>query len=523
MSAPFTPAWLAREPRALALLPHRHRDPARRIAAVATAASGQVDPAVLASIEVHTDAQRAHRDALARGGAAAVVTGQQAGLFGGPLYTVYKAASAIVDARALAVESGVPCVPIFWLQDEDHDYDEIASCAVVDRDGALQRIEVPARPTDARRSVAARALGPGVVDALDALADALDGLPAADEVVALLRRCYTPEASPAAAFRGWIEALFAPWGLLVVDPCAPGLAEAAAAVHRHALAQATPISEALQQRTAAIEAAGFRAMVHVRPRSPLCFVHPQGPGGPRHRIEPDPAGGWRLCGTGERVVLEAPGVSFSTSALLRPVLQDTWLPTAAYVGGPGEIAYFAQLAPLYEAFGLQLPVVVPRARFRVHEPAADRLLGQLGLEPGALAQPREALLARLGRARGEEPDPDALLQELITPLQATLARIAPQVGALEPGLDKAIDKTTASVTRASERLVERYRRALARRDGVIEQRLDRLQALLQPGGAPQERICGWPGHGARHGIAGFVSAVIDAIRPLDGTLLELRP
>ncbi|MBX2796194.1 MAG: bacillithiol biosynthesis cysteine-adding enzyme BshC [Myxococcales bacterium] len=519
----FTAAWLEGEPRAVALLHDGFRRPEDRARAVRTAAARRIAPQVLDTLQATTEQQRAHREALAAGGAAVVVTGQQAGLFGGPLYTLYKAAAAIVDAAALAEQTGVPCVPLFWLQNEDHDFDEIAA-SHVPAGSELHTLRVAGDGGDRRRSVAAVQWSEGVGEALDGLQSLLTGQPGAADVMALLRRTYQPAASPADSLRDWIEALFAEHGLLVVDPSLPPVVEAAASLHASAIEHAEAWARALGARTQQLKAAGFRVQVHVRPDSPLSFVHPHGRGGPRFRVERRgaPEGHWQLCGTRDTVPDDVVRAGpHSTSALLRPLLQDTLLPTAAYVGGPGEIAYFAQLPPLYEAAGVPMPLVVPRARFRVVDAGTDRLLQQLGLVADDLAGPRDALVARLARPVSDAPDPEAL-RAALTPLEEALARFAPHAEAMDPGLAKAARKTEATARDAVGKLVERYRRTLGQRDATAMERLERVMVRLQPGGSPQERVHGWPWYGARYGVGCFVRAVIDAVVPFDGAMQELR-
>ncbi|MEZ4323091.1 MAG: bacillithiol biosynthesis cysteine-adding enzyme BshC [Myxococcota bacterium] len=494
--------------------------PEARATAVRAAAERSVHPDVLASIRATTPAQERSRDALARG--VAVVTGQQAGLFGGPLYTVYKAAAAIVNARALEAETGVPCAPVFWLQDEDHDFDEIASVGLLDREGRLAWARVHGIPEEDGRSVVHRRLGPSVVGALAVLEDCIGGLPHAPEILALFRGSHTPDTTASDAFRAGLDRLFAPHGLLVVDAGSPDLREAAAPVHARAFADAVPLSRALQAQSDALEASGRGAPVWVRPEAPLSFVHPDGPDGPRYRVEPHPDGGFLLCGTDR--VLDADtarACAHSTSALLRPVLQDTWLPTAAYVGGPGELAYLAQMPPLYAGFGLPVPLMVPRARFLVVDGTASKLLDQLGLRPRDLASPREALLARLGTARGGLPDPDALLASVTDGPTAALTAFRPQADGLDAGLGRSVDKTLEHLRSTAEKLVDRYRKALARDDEVMVDRLDRLLDRLQPDGAPQERVLAWAPFAARVGIDAFVERVLSETVPFDAALREV--
>src|SRR5439155_1167303 len=216
---------------------------------------------------------------------AAVVTGQQVGLFLGPLYTIYKAATAVVVARVLAAETGSPVVPVFWLQTEDHDLVEIASCSVPGV-GACETIAAPIAAEN-RISIAHHRLPAEIAGCLDQLEDALGDGSLAQAHLERLRRHYRPGVPWSAAFAGVLAALLA----------------------------------ALRDE-------------------------------PRR---------------------------FSTSALLRPIVQDTLLPTVAYVGGPSEVAYFAQLGPLYRAFDRTPPLVVPRARFRITDGRTRRLLDRLGL------------------------------------------------------------------------------------------------------------------------------------------------
>lgn len=535
MSDAFTPVWLADDPRATALLPRTAYDPDQRAAAVTAAAKRRVDPTVLAALRRRYagDARRlAHLDRLAAGGAACVVTGQQAGLFVGPLYSVHKAASAIRLAARLEAETSTPCVPLFWLQSEDHDFEEIATAWTLA--GGLEAIAVEAAPEDDGRPVADRRLGPSVEPALDALAEALAGLSDAEAVMALWRDAYRPDRSPTAAFRLLIEAAFAEWGLLVLDPRdpeAPELALAAAPVHRRAIAEAGDLAGTLLARSTALDDAGFAVQIHVRPGAPLSFWHDDD--GARFRLEPAD-GGWATCEPGPRPVpaegvtkaLEETPRRLSTSALLRPILQDAWLPTAAYVGGPGEIAYFAQMPPLYAAFGLPLPLIVHRCRFRIFDSTAERLLDQLGLDADALDRPRHALLTAIGGDGGEHPDPDALEEALTAPVARALDELRPHAEAIDKGLAKMVDKTAETLADVARRLVERYRRTLARNDEVAVQRLDRLLARLRPNDGPQERTLGLPWFAARYGLEALIGAVVADADPCDERgprLRDLRP
>lgn len=527
MSAVFSPAFLRGEARALAFLPDDFRHAERRAAVVRQAATRRVSPATLAALRAQAaglppSARReAQLDALGQPGTAVVVTGQQVGLFLGPLYAVYKAASAVAVARALEQETGVRCVPVFWLQTEDHDFEEIDHCHVHGHDGGLARLHLGAPHHVARASLSGLALGAGVEGALEALGTVLHGLPHADEVLALFRRHYRPEHTWAHAFAGVLAELFEE--LVLLDPRDGALAAQALAVHHRALAEAAPIARLLQDREAALAQAGFAAQVHVRPDAPLSFFHPDGAEGPRFRLEPR-AGRWGLVGRPEsfstaelRAVAEP--LRFSTSALLRPLVQDTLLPTAVVVGGPGEANYFAQLPPLYAHLGVPFPLFVPRARFRVVDARTRSLLGTLGLTAAEVEVPPAALLERL-LPPPPEPSPQALERRLAEAVEPLLASVEAPAGS---DLEDAVARTRKTIARAASRLAGRYARARLQRDDVLAARVERAQRALFPHGAPQERVLGLPGFAARQGVAGFVSCVLAHLEPFGTDVQELTP
>jgi bacillithiol biosynthesis cysteine-adding enzyme BshC len=544
---PFFPSFASGDPSALAFLPARAADPIQRAAAARAAATRPVAPELLAELFAQDRAlpasarRRAHLEALAAGGAAAVVTGQQVGLFLGPLYTFYKAASAVAYARALEKEAGVPVVPLFWLQTEDHDWREIDHDHVLRPGAEPLRLELPivgtTDPENSRVSVEHLPIDPRVLELIGRLEEALDGFPHAGEVVSLLVRHYRPGAPMAEAFAGLIAEVFAEEGLVVLDPRRPAVAGLARPIIVRALRDAAPISDALRERSARLEAEGYEVQVRIRPGSPLVFFHPALAEGPRFRLEPGPEG-WQVSGPpalfggasgrlgfDEALRLaEAEPLRFSTSALLRPIVQDSLLPTAAYVGGPGELAYFAQLAPLYESFSLRLPAIAPRARFRIVESGIGSLLRKLGLEAKDLSGPREPILARLaGEARGALPLPETLEAELLDGFTQRLSAFADPATGRDPALGDAIRRTDQSVKRAVGRFTARYRRSLVQRDQVLADRLARVERYLSPGGVPQERFYGLAYFAAKFGLPHFRAKVLESIVPFDPTIREIEP
>ncbi|HYC00893.1 MAG TPA: bacillithiol biosynthesis cysteine-adding enzyme BshC [Candidatus Limnocylindrales bacterium] len=498
--------------------------PARR-AAVARACGRPLDGRVAGVLQRQnaayaTSAARDDNLRALRDGAAAVVTGQQVGLFVGPLFNLYKAATAIAAARAMSRESGTAVVPVFWLQTEDHDLPEIAEIRVLS--SHPRRLCVAASP-DERISLAHRTLPPEIDDCLAQLHQDLAGLPYADEHLQRLRRHYRPGRRWASAFGGVLAELFAPEGLVLIDPRDEELAAVAAPVHRRALQEAATLADALVQRTSELENAGYPATVHVREGAPLAFFHPHGSEGPRYRLEPRDGRFAEVGGTGSHslqdllAALEQDPLRFSSSALLRPVVQDALLPTAAYVGGPGEVAYFAQLAPLYAACGMAMPLVVPRARIRLIEERARRVLARLGLHADDLGRSDDAILAAAGMAATQE-NPAA---ELLRSFDAALDRCRADIESAGPGLPDALAKTHATVERALLRLAEKIERARLYRDQSLVEDVRRLRTWLRPEGQPQERYYGLAYFAARYGERAVLETVLHAIDPFAGAAIDV--
>ena len=481
-------------------------------------------------------ARQTHLDALARGGVAVVATGQQVGLFLGPLYTFYKAASAVAVARALAAESGVGCVPLFWLQTEDHDFAEIRTCAVAGPDGQPVRLELAqGREAESRVSVVQRCVGPEIDAVLDQLGSLLDGQPGAEEVLAILRAQYRSGRSLAAAFAGVLATLFADEGLIFLDPRDVRVAALAAPIYRSCVEDAGLIEEQLRERQAALSAAGFATQVPIRPEGALVFLHQGSATGPRFRLQREAGGArWALAGTAETVpqaelldLLAREPLRFSTSALLRPIVQDALLPTAAYVGGPGEINYFAELGPLYQHFAVVPPLLVPRARFRCVDARTRRWLDQLGLRASDLAQPSHEISARLHPARPTgSPDPQELRDRVARQILPAVEEIASAISATGEGLRRPAQRTRDSVAHALELLVGRYARGLIERDETTQRRIQQVQAVLNPGGVAQERFYGWPWLAGRLGASAFKRLVLERLEQAGvfaTDVLELLP
>jgi len=515
MRVPFATPFLAAEPRATALLDDGFRRPEAWRAEAAARCGRPISPGLIAAIRKRASSQAQQRNLAALDdGAVAVVTGQQVGIFLGPLYTFYKAASAIAWARAISEATGARCVPLFWLQTEDHDYAEIASCELP------PTLSLPA--SDARCSVAHLALPAAIGGLVETLADVLAPQPHAAAIVELVRSSYQEGRNLADAFAAMLGAIFADEGLLILDPRCPEVAREAAPLYATAIERAGEIDAALLRRSTELEQAGLREQVNVRAGSPLVFFHGANPEGARRRLQHSGAA-FQLDGGGSTTAEELLDAArreplrFSASALLRPVIQDALLPSVVYVGGPAEIGYLSQTAVLYPIFGVRPALAALRARFRIVDASGARALKALELMPAELEAPRDVLLARLGSRRAGSPEDLArrLLADLPQQLEASAKK--------HPALDRAAQRTRLSVEHAVKRFAERHARLVAEQDQTLSDRIDRLQETLFPHGEPQERRHALPLYAARYGLDTFKAMVLDRIRPPAFAVQDLVP
>ena len=443
--------------------------------------------------------------------ATAIVTGQQAVLFGGPLYVLYKALAAVVVARALEARRGAPVVPVFWVAADDHDFAEIRSTTVLDETGQIHDV----RYSPHREPVGQPAARIALDDTVSALVEELRGrLPAGlhrDEVLSLVAACYRPGATLSEAFARLLSALLP--DLVVLDPSDPALKTPVLPVFARELVEHSPTSRLAAEAGQRLLAAGYHQQVPVRAGFLNLFVYLDG----ERR-----AMGWEngiieVRGLGRRMpvaeaqrMLEKDPSGFSAGVLLRPLTQDLLLPTAAYVGGPAEIAYHAQIGPSYAHFGIPRPVLVPRPSVTLVEPAQARALEADEISLPDLQSDPQGLLSRW--ARQDYPEVGAAFDRTRKAIEKEMATVEEMLGSLDPTLKAAADGARGRALHQVETLQEKAMRALKKRDQSRADRLRRTRDALMPGGAFQERGLGLVNLLARHGTA-LVADVAERIDP----------
>lgn len=433
---------------------------------------------------------------LRDGRAVAVVTGQQVGLFGGPCYSVYKALTTIRLADKLTAE-GMPAVPIFWLASEDHDWNEVNHCFLLDPQYQPQAFHDRASPPENTP------VGEIVFDAsIEALRQRLLGLWPAEaraEAESLLEG-YTAGATYAHAFGQLFQRLFAGRGLVILDPLHPALHTASRPLYRRALEEAENLHALVRARDRQLEKAGYHVQVRLRDNATLLFLRASGQRLPLRRR----ASGFLLPGRGELTLsallseLEAAPERFSANVLLRPVVQDWLLPTVAYVAGPHEIPYFAQASALYDKLLGRMPVIVPRVSLTLLDPKVRRLLVKYSLTLPDLFHGEPPLRARLAE-RHLPPRLARRLQATQSKIEKLLTEAAGEVKKVDPTLEGAADTSRRKMLYQFGKIRRQAARAQAQRTEVIDRHLAVLANALHPDRGLQERRLSFLSFVARHG------------------------
>lgn len=424
-------------------------------------------------------AERLARSADGRG--VVVTTGQQPGLFGGPVYTWSKAISALTLADAIEKATGIPTAPVFWAATYDADFAE-SSASYVILNGDLVRLQQPL-PGVADRSMRDTPLGDiaPLLRQLELASGSAVGRTATEAV----RAAYQPGQTIGLAYVQLLRAILEPLGIAVLDAGHPSVRRASQGFLRQALDRASQIDAALFAREQELRDCGFEpAVAHVRGLSTV-FRYTNGE---RTRVPIESANS-----IGDEAELEP-------NVLLRPIAERAILPTIAYVGGPGEVAYFAQSTAVARQLGAPVPVVVPRWSGMVIEPHVQRLLARHSLAPDDLRDPHGAE-SRLARAALSPAVRDALANyaagagALNDALRAALS--ADEHGPLVP--DAVLDGARHNVQYRIERLERRIVAAAKRRESATIRDIEIARTSLFPLGKPQERVLNFMPMLARHG------------------------
>jgi bacillithiol biosynthesis cysteine-adding enzyme BshC len=431
----------------------------------------------------------------------AVVTGQQTGLFTGPLYTLYKALSAVKLAACLTAR-GTEAVPVFWMATEDHDWEEVQTAEVIACDGRLASVGVSGELHREGEQVGGVTLDAGVEDATKRLLELMPSSEFLPDLEALVRDAYAPGRRFGDAFARMLAALTGGYGLVILDPLDAPIKRLAAPLYSEAARLGAEIAAATDARSRELEAEGYHAQVHTSPDSFPLFLIDEGA---RRALARTKEGRYRAKGTSNEwtaeelsaLALAEPG-RFSPNVTLRAVVQDYLLPTVAYFGGAAEVAYFAQTAESYRVLDRPATPILHRASLTVVERRTGRTLERYGLKLEDFFGGLDPVIARVveghlgAEVAGAFDEAEAAVARALDGLQSKLRDFDPTLGS-------ALDGGRRKIAHQLEGLRARFHRAQMRRDRAVLRQLERAATALYPEKGLQERHVNVTSLLARHG------------------------
>jgi bacillithiol synthase len=441
-----------------------------------------------------------------RRGALAMVTGQQVALFGGPLFAVYKALTAIKYAQQLT-QAGVETVPVFWVATEDHDFAEVSRATLLGSGKGLVEValETTAGPN---RPVSAIRLGEAITPLLQQAEDILGK----NEFTALLRACYLPQENMGSAFAKLFSNLFSKYGLIILNPADKELHRIAAPLFQSAVEKSERLTQLLLECGSQLEESGYEPQVKVTRASTPLFRLCDEERLPVRRVNGGfQAGSEKFTGPQLRQEIAAQPERSSPNVLLRPVIQDYLLPTVAYIGGPSEIAYFAQANVVYQELLGRVTPILPRFSATLIDPKSRRIMEQYGVSFEQILEGPEHLRERLAESNLPK-ELDSALDQLKRVLEENLATIVAQLKKLDPTLVDATEKAIGKMEYQLEHLRMKAAHAQLRRKDELGRHADHLSNSIYPNKSLQEREIAAVSFLAQHGPT-LLERIYEAIQP----------
>ena len=419
-----------------------------------------------------------------------IFTGQQVGLFGGPLYTIYKAMTAINLARYLTLTTSHTFLPLFWVEGEDHDFEEVRSTYFINKENNLEVLTYEPKSPFAGQCVGEMILDDTIEELINKFVINTHPSDFKDEMIAGLRHCYAPETTMADAFARWMTRILGRYGLILVDPSDKQIKEMARPVFITSLEKhQTSINPALTDASRRLEAKGYHVQVGNKTDTLDFFYHaPQ-----RLPFTRNDSNHYELKGTERhftmdelKELLKSEIQNFSPNVILRPIMQDYIFPTAAYVAGPSEIAYFGQYSGIYDIFNVPMPIIYPRKSLTMLEGKVEKILDKYNLKFTDLFTPAQELVRQVLAAQ----IPQNLQNSIDGSRQAivdNLEQLKKEAAAFNPNLGPVIKSLERKLKKEFSHAESRITSAIEKKDQIICSQVEKAITNLFPHSHLQER------------------------------------
>ena len=462
------------------------------------------------ALVVPVGADGSRLEAFVEDGGFMVTTGQQPGLYGGPLYSIYKGLTAVRVAEAAEAKLGKPVIPVFWVASDDHDWEEANHSYLINTENELCRFEIPGSEGKDRQSLHRIKLGEEADGVLDDFVASLPKTEFTEELVAVLRDGFSSGSSIPQGFHELLQHLLGRFGLFFTDAADPAIKAASRDLVREELATSGTMEDVLRGTADALESAGYGLQAAIMPEGVNLFV--EGPHG-RERLYRDPSGfrlntSQEVCSAADvHASFDSDPASVSPNVLFRPVVESHVFPTLAYVAGPGEIGYYAQLSDYFEAHKIEMPIVWPRFSVATIEKKIGKVLKKFDVTLDDLQRPFHEIAS--GFARDEIPtESKKAISKLRASLSEGVSELQVAVSAVDPTLKASAEQFRNQAFGTLKDVEAKVAQAVKRESKIALSQLEKAQLHLMPNGKPAERVQGPMYYLARYGGA-FLDALYD--------------
>lgn len=423
---------------------------------------------------------------LSNPGSLVIVTGQQVSLLGGPLFTIYKTLTTILYAHRLEKHTGWPVVPVFWLADEDHDFDEVATVTFPGNTDTTSISYKQKNYSEGPPPAGSIQLGEEFLTFKKEISERLDDTDFTDQIWTEISRCYQKKKTFAESFGLWMLKMFGRDGLILAGSNCPEIKDYSKSIFKTAVSEQKLIAETLDNTTYRLLEEGYHGQVQVQP-SNLFYLDEQNR---RLKIQyVDET--WSITGkkwSHEELIkdIDEYPQNFSPNVFLRPILQDYLLPVAGIAAGPGEIAYYAQMKDFYHVFDKNMPVIIPRFNITLIESAINRIMGELPFT-WTDYQKRIEDLEKLYVDESESLDIEKLFGIWKSQVEELSRAKKDDIQKIDPSLAGTIGKANAIYISELDKLKSKVYRAIKKQENVQLDRILRIKQNLFPNGNLQER------------------------------------
>lgn len=424
-----------------------------------------------------------------------VMTGQQAGVFTGPLYTIYKILTTIKLSVWLRSQySDFNFIPCFWMEVDDHDFEEINHIQFFNKNNELHQLELSEESNESLKPIYTRQINSEIADWKQTIKDEFHQTEFMEDVLKTFFEQYLPQQKYSDAFANLLTELFGKYGLVVLNPAEPEVKNLGRPIFEKALETNNQIHKVFEERNQTLTKSELPLQIQLQPNQTLLFYMDNE--GNRVRIDAGQNGDYllkyhdsnkTLAKSELAKIMKNTPEQISPNVALRPLVQDSIFPTVGYVAGPAEITYFAQISVIYNYFELTLPVIYPRHRITVIENKIQRILEKLEIDVVNLFHHKSDFL-EFHIQQKQSKTTFIEIQSIQSEINQKVDQLEKIISETDPTLINTIQKTGQKINSNIEQIIHKLTNAIEQKEAVEINQVKRTLLHLFPENNFQERV-----------------------------------